>query len=93
MKRENQDIIVAEVKRILPHLDYEGNVTIVIFVDHDIKTNPQEDEVSWRREQVFSYLCETIDDKIMVDDAVHTDTLINGETGESMVLTVKSLRP
>jgi len=89
MKEDNQAIIIDEVKRILPHLRAEGNVTIVVFVDYDIKgdSNP---EISWRREQVFSYLCETKDDKIMVDDSEHTQTLCNGDTGvDTLIARVK----
>ena len=93
MKKENQEIIMNEVRRILPRLDHEGDVTIVIFVDHDCKVDADGDTESWMREQVFSYLCETNDNRFIVDDAVHTDSRIDGKMGTSTVCTVTSLRP
>jgi hypothetical protein len=92
MKEENQKIIRDEVARILPHLRAEGNVTVVVFVDYDIKSE-EDIEISWRREQVFSYLCETKDDKLMLDDSSHTETFINGETGKDTVMANVSLMP
>ena len=92
MKEENQAIIRDEVARILPYLRAEGNVTVVIFVDYDIKVE-DDIETSWRREQVFSYLCETKDDKLMVDDSRHTEVLINGDTGKDLLMASMDLKP
>lgn len=92
MKEENQKIIRDEVARILPHLKAEGNVTIVIFVDHDIKGD-SDPEINWKREQVTSLLCETIDDKLMLDDSSHMEIFIDGNTGIDTKLSEVSILP
>lgn len=83
MKEVNKEFIKKEVARLVEYLQEEGDVTIVIFVDHHIVTTPFEEgeHTTWMREQVFSYIVETTDDKLMVDDSHHTQKLCNGDTG------------
>ncbi len=92
MKEECKEIIKKEVARLVEYLQENGEVSIVIMVDHHHSVEGSS-ECMWMREQVFSYLCETTDGKIQVDDSEHTQTLCNGDTGRDTLIARVKLTP